>query len=80
MIWLTCCALHNMLLEIDGLDAPWDGSQINTSEWEGDLGEPEPDDVPLTMRHVYNPKKTISIEAVAQFASRDRGVVLPTIE
>ena len=24
-IWLTCCALHNMLLEIDGLTEPWDG-------------------------------------------------------
>jgi hypothetical protein len=25
-IWLTCCALHNWLLEVDGLDQPWDGS------------------------------------------------------
>ena len=25
-IWLTCCALHNWLLEVDGLDKPWDGS------------------------------------------------------
>jgi len=25
MVWKTCCALHNMLLEIDGLDEPWDG-------------------------------------------------------
>lgn len=24
-IWLTCCALHNWLLEEDGLDQPWDG-------------------------------------------------------
>ena len=24
-IWLTCCALHNFLLEQDGLDDPWDG-------------------------------------------------------
>ena len=55
MIWLTCCALHNMLLEIDGLDEPWDGRQINTSEWEGDLGELEPNDVPLAMRRVLNP-------------------------
>ena len=28
-VWLTCCALHNMLLEIDGLD----------NDWEGELGE-----------------------------------------
>ena len=25
-IWLTCCALHNMLLEVDGLDGSWDGA------------------------------------------------------
>lgn len=25
-IWKTCCALHNYLLETDGLDAEWDGS------------------------------------------------------
>ena len=24
-IWLTCCALHNWLLKIDGLDAEWTG-------------------------------------------------------
>ena len=39
-VWLTCCVLHNWLLEIDGLDAGWQ-SQILTvpSKWEGDLGE-----------------------------------------
>ena len=25
-IWLTCCALHNFLLEEDGLDCPWKNS------------------------------------------------------
>jgi hypothetical protein len=24
-IWKTCCALHNMLLEVDGLDVEWSG-------------------------------------------------------
>ena len=24
-VWLTCCALHNWLLDIDGLSLPWDG-------------------------------------------------------
>ena len=23
-MWLTCCALHNLLLDIDGLDKDWD--------------------------------------------------------
>ena len=26
-IWLTCCALHNILLKLDGLDTNWDTSQ-----------------------------------------------------
>jgi hypothetical protein len=35
-IWKTCCALHNMLLEIDGLDKAW---QMGVpSDWEGELG------------------------------------------
>ena len=39
-VWLTCCALHNWLLEIDGLDAGWQSQILPlTSEWEGNLGE-----------------------------------------
>lgn len=30
-IWLTCCALHNMLLEVDGLDEEME-------YWEGNIG------------------------------------------
>lgn len=36
-IWLTCCALHNWLLEVDGLDKPWDGG-VPTSSWDGEMG------------------------------------------
>ena len=31
-LWLTCCALHNLLLDIDGLDRNWDTTV--QSEWE----------------------------------------------
>ena len=55
MIWATCCALHNMLLEVDGLDKPWDGICIPTSQWEGDLGELEEEDVPFAMRRLLSP-------------------------
>lgn len=35
-IWFTCCALHNWLLEIDGLDSRWtEGVQ---GDWEGSWG------------------------------------------
>jgi len=36
-IWLTCCALHNWLLEIDGLNAKWSEVSMPVSDWEGDL-------------------------------------------
>ena len=38
-IWLTCCALHNWLLEIDGLNAEWSEVSMPVSDWEGDLGD-----------------------------------------
>jgi hypothetical protein len=38
-IWLTCCMLHNWLLEIDGLNAEWSGVSMPVSDWEEDLGD-----------------------------------------
>jgi len=38
-IWLTCCALHNWLLVVDGLDKDWE--QGVQSDWQGELGEHE---------------------------------------
>jgi hypothetical protein len=50
-IFLTCCALHNWLLEIDGLNERWaDGIP---SKWEGPLGENE-NDVPDASRAILN--------------------------
>ena len=38
-IWFTCCALHNWLLEIDGLTQKWVcGVKMLTSEWDGEMG------------------------------------------
>ena len=36
-IFLTCCALHNWLLEIDGLDVQW--REGAASDWEGETFE-----------------------------------------
>ena len=55
MIWLTYCALHNMLLEADGLDEPWDSTKIPSSAWEGELRHLEADDVPVAMRRALCP-------------------------
>ena len=37
-VWLTCCALHNWLLDIDGLSKEWGGG-VCMSDWEGTLGD-----------------------------------------
>ena len=54
-IWFTCCALHNMLLHLDGLDAKWNKGV--KSMFEGELGWHAPGDVqtycaPLIFRRV----------------------------
>lgn len=41
-IWKTCCALHNMLLEVDGLAEDW--REGVTGDWEGDWGLHERED------------------------------------
>ena len=39
---MTCCALHNMLLEVDGLDDEWQSGV--KGDWEGDWGLHENED------------------------------------
>ena len=34
-IWLTCCALHNMLIDVDGLNENWESDIFY--DWEGEL-------------------------------------------
>jgi len=46
MLWLTCCALHNFLLEEDGLAAQWsDGVAVKykSSDFLGDIGQNDPE-------------------------------------
>jgi hypothetical protein len=42
-IWLTCCALHNFLLEEDGLDLNWDGNLEMELFGDGGRGNDEAD-------------------------------------
>lgn len=44
-IWLSCCALHNWLLEIDGLNAEWGEVSMPDSDWLGELGDTDLEDV-----------------------------------
>ncbi len=45
-MWLACCALHNWLLEVDGLSETWVGGMQNlTSNRDGEMGSLEFDGV-----------------------------------
>ncbi|CAB9502528.1 Plant transposon protein [Seminavis robusta] len=55
--WLTCCALHNMLLECDGLD-----------EWNGSVGE---NDVVEMRRHAPFAIQRLADDQLMSFGSRD---------
>ena len=67
-IFLTCCALHNWLLDVDGLSAPWEGAVstvtatrdegVVISDWDGELGQYEEEDLgflPEAVRNLNNP-------------------------
>ena len=74
-VWLTCCAFHNMLLDIDGLDDQWDGRQVNTSEWERELGDLEEGDVPLSMMRVLNPTQIHQYDTSIIVQANDRSIM-----
>lgn len=46
--WATCCALHNWLLEVDGLDQPWDGAL-------GDVDTDDLESIPFALRRLASP-------------------------
>ena len=50
-IWKTCCALHNMLLEVDGLAAGWENGV--QSEWETEMENSQ--DLPFALRRLIKP-------------------------
>lgn len=59
-IWLTCCALHNLLLDVDGLSEGWQSGI--PSYWEMPSGQQEQefdivDNVPNAIQKLVNPQK-----------------------
>ena len=48
-IWMKCCALHNLLLEEDGLSVNWSG-EICLFDYDVDS-----DKIPFAMRRLQNP-------------------------
>lgn len=58
-VWLTCCALHNMLLEVDGLSKGWRSGV--PSYWEKAGGHFQDEDVPASIQRLLNPLGTNSV-------------------
>ena len=57
LIWFTCCALHNWLLDIDGLSDEWTGEHTATameSDWLGDLGDHDFDGITVGRERIPN--------------------------
>jgi hypothetical protein len=93
-IWLTCCALHNMLLDVDGLDEHW--SAGIPSNWAGDLGRFNGNDtylatnlIPMAIQHLNDPDAIrnydtsnagIGEDFAAQRAIQDVAVNLDTMD
>ena len=48
-VWKTCCALHNFLLNVDGLNEVWEGG-IQCTEYEGELGLHDESDMHTLVR------------------------------
>ena len=56
-IWMTCCALHNMLLDVDGLSVGWNNGV--PSQWELDAGKFDESDLPDSIRRLINPNEVL---------------------
>jgi hypothetical protein len=52
-MWLTCCALHNLLLDVDGLSVGWQNGV--PSRWELSSGQFDDDEIPDAIRRLVSP-------------------------
>jgi hypothetical protein len=91
-IWLTCCMLHNMLLDVDGLDEHW--SAGIPLDWAGDLGTFDGNDtnlatnlIPMAIQHLNDPdaicnydttNASVGEDFAAQKAIQDAAINLDT--
>ena len=58
MIWKTCCALHNLLLDIDGLADGWQNGVASEWEKEADCTQ----DLPFALRRLITPGKSRDLD------------------
>ena len=52
-VWMTCCALHNILLDVDGLSHKW--TEGVRSAYEDEDGQFQDEEVPAAIRRLVDP-------------------------
>ncbi|KAI2513254.1 Plant transposon protein [Fragilaria crotonensis] len=57
-IWLMCCALHNMLLNVDGLSKAWKNGARSHWEVQMESGDFRNDKIPFAIRRLIDPNGT----------------------
>ena len=56
-LWKTCCALHNMLLDVDGLSERWENGV--RSVWEDEVDKEV--DLPFSLQLLMKPEKNATM-------------------
>ena len=56
-MWLTCCALHNMLLDIDGLSVGWQNSAPSHQELQS--GQFQDDKIPDAIQRLLSTEQEV---------------------
>lgn len=69
-VWLTCCAFHNWLLEVDGLDKTWQHGA--RSDWQGGMGK---NDVYTMRLHGPSTFNRMSDNQLQEFGETNLGVL-----
>ena len=59
-----------MLLEVDGLNEPWDAVKVPTSEWDGELGHLDSNNIELIPEPI---RRAMSPAALRDYDSTDVG-------
>ena len=52
---MTCCALHNHLLDVDGLSHKWEDGV--PSSYENDDGKLNEEDIPIAIQRLVDPNR-----------------------
>jgi DDE superfamily endonuclease len=62
-VWCTCCALHNLLLDVDGQTNDW--GSIDMHDAEEEFGQDDYNDIPFALRRLRRRRQLIEQEEIS---------------